>query len=141
MKLKVQVEGQTFTVDVGDLHTRPIIATLNEKVFAVWPEEMEVERIAAATAPASPTHKPTPQPSSTHASGNGHIVRAPIPGTVNRITVQEGVTVAVGQELCVLEAMKMNNIIRATRVGRVKAIPITTGQHVRHGDTLIELED
>lgn len=140
MKLKVQVEGQTFTVDVGDLHTRPIIATLNEKVFAVWPEEMEVERIAAAVIPSSPTHKPTLQPS-TPAPGNGHIVRAPIPGTVNRITVQEGAIVAVGQELCVLEAMKMNNIIRATRVGRVKAIPITTGQHVRHGDTLMELED
>ena len=141
MKLKVQVEGQTFTVDVGDLHTRPIIATLNEKVFAVWPEEMEVERIAAAAAPASPTHKPTPQPSSTHASGNGHIVRAPIPGTVNRIAVSVGANVVVGQELCVLEAMKMHNMIRATRAGKVKTIPITTGQHVRHGDTLIELED
>lgn len=140
MKLKVQVEGQTFTVDVGDLHTRPIIATLNEKVFAVWPEEMEVERVAAAVITSSPTHKPAPQPDAP-APGNGHIVRAPIPGTVNRIAVTLGNTVTVGQELCVLEAMKMNNIIRSTRAGTVKAIPITTGQHVRHGDTLIELED
>jgi len=140
MKLKVQVEGQTFTVDVGDLHTRPIIATLNEKVFAVWPEEMEVERVAAAAITSSPTPKPSPQPS-TPAPGNGHIVRAPIPGTVNRIAVTLGSTVTVGQELCVLEAMKMNNIIRSTRAGTVKAIPITTGQHVRHGDTLVELED
>lgn len=140
MKLKVQVEGQTFTVDVGDLHTRPIIATLNEKVFAVWPEEMEVERVAAATIPSSPTPKPIPQ-TSPPTSGNGHIVRAPIPGTVNRIAVSVGANVTAGQELCVLEAMKMHNMIRATRDGKVKAIPITTGQHVRHGDTLIELED
>ena len=140
MKLKVQVEGQTFTVDVGDLHTRPIIATLNEKVFAVWPEEMEVERVAAAAISSSSPQKPAPQ-SSAPAPGNGHIVRAPIPGTVNRIAVALGNSVTVGQELCVLEAMKMNNIIRSTRAGTVKAIPITTGQHVRHGDTLIELED
>ena len=140
MKLKVQVEGQTFTVDVGDLHTRPIIATLNEKVFAVWPEEMEVERVAAAVITSSPAHKPAPQPDAP-APGNGHIVRAPIPGTVNRIAVTIGATVTVGQELCVLEAMKMNNIIRSTRAGTVKAIPISSGQHVRHGDTLIELED
>ncbi|MBP7999299.1 MAG: acetyl-CoA carboxylase biotin carboxyl carrier protein subunit [Chloroflexi bacterium] len=140
MKFKVQVEGQTFTVDVGDLHTRPIIATLNEKVFAVWPEEMEVERIAAAPIVPTPSPKPAPQPSAP-IQGNGHIIRAPIPGIVNRIAVSEGATVAVGQDLCVLEAMKMNNVIRATRAGKVKAIPIITGQHVRHGDALIELED
>jgi len=144
MKLKVQVEGQTFDVDVGDLHARPIMATMGGKVFAVWPEEMVVERAAAAPPSASPsTPRPTPTPSQPAAAptGNGHIVRAPLPGVINKIAVQVGDVVAIGQELCVVEAMKMNNVIRATRPGTIKTVPITTGQHVRHGDVLIELED
>lgn len=142
MKLKVQVEGQTFDVDVGDLHARPIMATMGGKVFAVWPEEMVVERVAAAaTSPATPRPTPAPNQPPTAPSGNGHIVRAPIPGVINKITVQIGDLVAIGQELCVVEAMKMNNVIRTTRAGTIKTIPITPGQHVRHGDVLLELED
>lgn len=142
MKLKVQVEGQTFDVDVGDLHARPIMATMGGKVFAVWPEEMVVERVAAAaTSPVTPRPTPAPNQPPTAPSGNGHIVRAPIPGVINKITVQIGDLVAIGQELCVVEAMKMNNVIRTTRAGTIKTIPITPGQHVRHGDVLIELED
>ena len=142
MKLKVQVEGQTFDVDVGDLHARPIMATMGGKVFAVWPEEIVVERVAAAP-PSPSTPRPTPGPGQPAAAptGNGHIVRAPIPGVINKIAVQVGDVVAIGQELCVVEAMKMNNVIRTTRAGTIKTIPITPGQHVRHGDVLIELED
>lgn len=143
MKLKVQVEGQTFDVDVGDLHARPIMATMGGKVFAVWPEEMVVERVAAAMPPTSSSPRPalTPNQPAAAPTSNGHIVRAPIPGVINKITVQVGDMVAIGQELCVVEAMKMNNVIRTTRAGTIKTIPITTGQHVRHGDVLIELED
>lgn len=120
------------------------MATMGGKVFAVWPEEMVVERVAAAPSPASlSAPRPTPAPKQPAAAptGNGHIVRAPIPGVINKIAVQVGDVVAIGQELCVVEAMKMNNVIRTTRAGTIKTIPVTTGQHVWHGDVLIELED
>lgn len=63
---------------------------------------------------------------------------APIPGVIDSIGVQPGDAVATGQGLVVLEAMKMKNVIRASRAGEVGKIHVTIGQHVRHNDALIE---
>jgi len=49
--------------------------------------------------------------------------------------------VTVGQELCVLEAMKMNNPIRSTANGTVTAIHISVGQQIQHGAPLLTLGD
>jgi biotin carboxyl carrier protein len=65
-------------------------------------------------------------------------VKAPIPGVITAILVQPGAEVSVGQELCKLEAMKMNNSIRSSRVGKIASINVSIGQHVKHNDVLIE---
>jgi biotin carboxyl carrier protein len=49
--------------------------------------------------------------------------------------------VVAGQELCVLEAMKMKNTIRASRDGEISKVHITVGQHVKHHDILVEYAD
>jgi biotin carboxyl carrier protein len=46
-----------------------------------------------------------------------------------------------GEEICVLEAMKMKNSIRAARDGVIETIAVTVGDQVRHGQTLIEFSD
>jgi biotin carboxyl carrier protein len=68
-------------------------------------------------------------------------VRAPIPGVIVSIGVQPGDEVTAGQELCVLEAMKMNNAIRASRAGQVATVYVSVGQHVKHHEVLIEYAD
>lgn len=57
------------------------------------------------------------------------------------INVKEGDTVANGQELLVLEAMKMKNSIRANRSGKVRALRVAIGDQVRKGQVLIEYAD
>jgi glutaconyl-CoA/methylmalonyl-CoA decarboxylase subunit gamma len=52
--------------------------------------------------------------------------------------VSPGDEVEVGGELCILEAMKMKNAIRATRAGQIAAVHVSTGQHVKHNDPLVE---
>jgi biotin carboxyl carrier protein len=69
------------------------------------------------------------------------VVTAPIPGVIISIAVKEGDIVKFGDEICVLEAMKMKNAIRANRAGKVAAICVTIGDQVRHGQTLIEYTD
>jgi propionyl-CoA carboxylase alpha chain len=49
--------------------------------------------------------------------------------------------VEVGQDLCVLDAMKMNNRIRAPRSGTVKQVHVDAGQQVLHGELLITFGD
>ncbi len=65
---------------------------------------------------------------------------AEMPGKVIRVLVREGETVNLDQGLLVIEAMKMQNEIRASRTGLVKAIGVAAGQTVNSGDFLISLE-
>jgi biotin carboxyl carrier protein len=65
-------------------------------------------------------------------------VCAPVPGVIDSVAVRPGDEVAAGDPLCVIEAMKMKNVIRASRVGTVDDVLITPGQHVKHSDPLIE---
>lgn len=65
---------------------------------------------------------------------------APMPGLIVRIHVAIGDTVQAGQGLVVMEAMKMENELRAQAAGRVKAVHATPGSAVEKGALLIELE-
>ena len=67
-------------------------------------------------------------------------IKAPMPGLVVRLNVSVGDTVAAGQGLVVIEAMKMENELRSVAPGRVKAIHATLGQAVEKGALLIEIE-
>ncbi|MCL4868977.1 MAG: biotin/lipoyl-binding protein [Anaerolineae bacterium] len=71
-------------------------------------------------------------------SGDGRI-KAPIPGLINRVMVSQGEIVEAGQPLLVLEAMKMENEIRAGRDGVVSALHVTPGQSVTRNELLAEI--
>jgi len=65
---------------------------------------------------------------------------APMPGLIVRVKVQVGDTVQAGQGLVVMEAMKMENELRAAASGRVKAVAVAPGTAVEKGARLVELE-
>lgn len=65
---------------------------------------------------------------------------APMPGMIVRVAVQVGDSVQVGQGLVVMEAMKMENELRASAAGTVKAVHATPGSAVEKGTILLELE-
>lgn len=74
-----------------------------------------------------------------HRHGSGGL-EAPMPGKVIKVTVQPGADVRKGDELLVVEAMKMENAIRAPRDGRVKSVAARVGDMVSPGLVLVELE-
>ena len=65
---------------------------------------------------------------------------APMPGLIVRINVAAGDHVAPGQGLVVMEAMKMENELRATTSGRVRRVAVSAGSAVEKGAVLLELE-
>jgi len=67
-------------------------------------------------------------------------IKAPIPGLVVKVLVEEGAEVAAGQTLVILEAMKMENELRAVRGGVVKSVLAAAGQRVEQNAPLIVLE-
>jgi glutaconyl-CoA/methylmalonyl-CoA decarboxylase subunit gamma len=77
-----------------------------------------------------------------HRSGlhaSGELVRAPIAGKVVKIAVAVGEVVAVGGSVAVLEAMKMENDLKAERGGTVQTIHVKPGQSVDTGELMITL--
>jgi biotin carboxyl carrier protein len=74
------------------------------------------------------------------ASGGPARVLAPMPGKLVRVLVTAGQEVGAGQGLVVMEAMKMENEIRAPRAGTVKDAPVREGQAVETGALLVLLE-
>ncbi len=72
-------------------------------------------------------------------SGDGR-VKAPIPGLISRILVEPGATVSAGQPLVILEAMKMENEIRAPFEGVVQTVSVTVGQTVLRNTVLAEVK-
>jgi biotin carboxyl carrier protein len=140
MKMKINIEDKTFNVEINDLHARPIQANVDGEIFEVWPEEST--RPVTAAMPAAPQPAaPATAPVSSPGAASGNAVIAPIPGVIIEIKVTAGDSVTYGQELCVLEAMKMKNSIRANHAGTIAKVLVSTGDQVQQGKVLMEFQD
>ena len=142
-RLRVRVGGNWYSVEVGDLSRSPVTVTVEGETF-----EVEVEGLAGP-APARPRRGRTqtpgilvPPPASrvNPTSAEGNVIRSPMPGRVISILVRPGDAVSVGQEVCVVEAMKMEQSIRSPQNGVVKEIRVQPMDSVRTNDPLLELE-
>jgi acetyl-CoA carboxylase biotin carboxyl carrier protein len=134
---------------------------LTEIEYAIGDQRIHVARHAAVTSPRSaavgetPVHAPaTPTPSTNgtgHPAANGHdhpgTLKAPLvgiaylaaePGTPPYVRV--GDTVAEGQTLMIIEAMKVMNQIRAPRAGRVSRVYVGDAEPVEYGMALMLIE-
>lgn len=129
--------------------------TLNKRVYEVEVEEgsamlVDEYELAAPAAPAAPAPAaPAPvaaaapaaaAPAAAPAAAGlaaGTVVEAPMPGNVLKINVAQGQTVKEGDVLLVLEAMKMENEITATKSGTVAQIVTAKGAVVETGSPLV----
>ncbi|KAM9321650.1 propionyl-CoA carboxylase alpha chain [Gastrophryne carolinensis] len=68
------------------------------------------------------------------------ILRSPMPGTVVAVSVKPGDLVSEGQEICVIEAMKMQNSMTAAKSAKVVSVHCKPGETVGEGDLLVQLE-
>jgi pyruvate carboxylase subunit B len=107
-------------------------ATVNGRAYDI-DVKAGIDEAAVAPAPAAPAAAPASP------AGAGTPVSAPMPGLVLRIPVAVGDVVAEGDEVMVLEAMKMETPVSAIVGGTVTSIPVNQGDQVKAGDTLVEI--
>lgn len=100
--------------------------------------EIEIEEMDASAAKRAPAAAPAPAAKPAAAPvGAGTKVNAPMPGTILDVKVQAGQSVKRGQVLVILEAMKMENEIVATKAGTVAQVAVSKGAVVETGAPLV----
>ena len=137
MKYQVKVDGKVFEVEVekvggGYGSLTPGSLTAAPAAAPVAPAAAPVAPAAAPVAPAAPAPQqaaPAPAPAAAPAAGGAGDVVSPMPGTVLKLNVNNGDTVASGDVILILEAMKMENEIVAPCAGKV-TLKVTAGETV-----------
>jgi acetyl-CoA/propionyl-CoA carboxylase biotin carboxyl carrier protein len=89
---------------------------------------------------AKKSKKPTRAGGSSGSGGGSGEVAAPMQGTIVKVNVEVGQTVAIGDSVVVLEAMKMENQIAAEKAGKVAKVNVKQGDTVGAGDVLVVIE-
>ena len=119
MKYQVKVDGKVFEVEVEKIGGGYASLTPGSLTAApAAPVAPAPQAAAPAPAPAAPA-APAPAPAAAPAAGGSGDVVAPMPGTVLKVNVNNGDTVASGDVILILEAMKMENEIVAPCAGTV----------------------
>ncbi len=144
-RVTVIVEGREYVVEVGDLNESPIRATVNNRTYRVEAPRPGDPPATPAAAPPSRPRPPAADPGPPAAAPGqqaltGSTIMAPMPGNIIEVRVKTGDSVQPGDVICVLEAMKMNNLIYADRAGVIAAVEVAPGQAVDYGAPLVTLQ-
>ena len=132
-----EVEGNIAKVNVNGI---PFEVEMQQPINAAKHPTIVKPKVAAPVQPApSAAPAPKPQAAAPAAPASGNALKAPLPGTITSINVKVGDTVAVGDVVIVLEAMKMQNNIEAEYAGTVTAINVTPGDAVMEGAVLLTI--
>lgn len=141
---KFKINGNDYNVAINSTNGNLADVTVNGVSYQV---EMENSMPAAAPVQAVPqASAPAPQPAAAAApapaakpAGEGKAVTSPLPGVIIEVSVKEGDTVAAGQKVAVLEAMKMENEIQAEKAGVVTKIHVSKGDSVLEGASIVTI--
>ena len=130
---RVNVNGIPFEIEMQkpiNAAKHPALAATKRASSAPAAPAAPVAAAPVAAAPVKPAAAP---------AGAGNAVKAPLPGTINAINVKVGDTVAVGDIVIVLEAMKMQNNIESEYAGTVTSITVSQGDSVMEGAVMMTI--
>ncbi len=145
-KFKITIDGNDFEVTVNQTDHNKANVEVNGLAYEV---NYESKNTVVAPTPVSALPRKSSSAgsapkvqvaSATPTSSNITSIKAPLPGTIIAINVKVGDSVKRGDTVLVMEAMKMENNIMASKDGVVKAIHVTTGQTVIQDEKLVDLQ-
>lgn len=142
-KFKFTIKGHEYEVEVLSYEQNMAELEINGTHYSVEVDtQREIKQTKTVKLVRSPVPPPTPQEARIQpvATGNATPVKAPLPGTILKLMASQGVSVKKGDTLLIMEAMKMENSITASKDGKVAAIRVKEGDTVLQNDVLLELE-
>lgn len=151
---KFKINGNSYNVTVNSVEGNIADVTVNGASYKVEMENAPVAsqpsapaapvapvQIAAAqqNAPAQAAPTAPAAPAAPKTAGSGKAVTAPLPGVIIEVSVKVGDAVKAGDQVAVLEAMKMENAIEATCDGTVTSISVNKGDSVLEGAPIVTI--
>jgi len=148
---RITINDKAYLVEIEDPHACPVQVQVDGKPFQVYVDWEGTDDEATVTPEIKPAEcaSPSAQPVLVRprAPARQQVrmaedaaadeLTAPMPGTILAISVKAGDHVQQGQEVCVLEAMKMKNSIKSPREGTIGEVATSVGASVAHGDVLV----
>lgn len=138
-RMRVRVNGQWYLVEVGDVYQSPVEVMVDGGRYLV-----ELEAATGLPVPQSPRlrqERKAEQPGLRGITqGNSKVIRCPVPGKVVSVSITKGQQVMPGDEICVLESMKMEQSVRISQGGLVKSVKVKPKQSINTGAPLLELQ-
>ena len=120
---KYTIDGKEYKVAIGDIVENVADVTVNGEQYKVEMEpEKEPEKPKPVVRPVAPAPAPASSGASKASANSQNAVKAPLPGVITEVKVAVGDSVAEGDTVVVLEAMKMANNLDAEKGGKVTAI-------------------
>jgi len=144
IEVEIERAGATLTGKSGDVVRRLVRGAKSRSFQArgdgggLWRLTADGQRLDALVL--DPRARAVREAGTAAAAPHKGTLRAPMPGKVLRIPVEAGQLVSPGQALIVVEAMKMENELKATSAGTVGQVHVKAGDTVDKGEVLIELE-
>ena len=126
MKLQITIDNKSYEVDVE----------VAEPEQAGAPRFHQTVESSVARTPVAAVEPPA----DAAPVNEGKVCRSPVSGIVASVTAKQGQSLQVGDELLVLEAMKMETQVTASEAGRVASIKVKAGDSVHAGQVLVEFE-
>lgn len=136
-KFKFKIRGNKYEAVVKSFEKNIVDIDINGTNYKV---ELEQDLVKSKTPKLVRARVHTPQEDATIKSKVGKLVKAPLPGTIFKMKKKVGDTVAAGDTLLIMEAMKMENNIQSEIDGKIKIVMVAEGDAVLQGDILLELE-
>jgi biotin carboxyl carrier protein len=134
-KYKFTINGANYNVEINSVEDQNIQVEVNGTPYSVVVDR-EIKQSKTPKLVRSVAVPSTDQGATVKAIKAGTI-KAPLPGTVLDVFVKQGDKVSIGQNVLLLEAMKMENNIESDKAGTVTEIKVSKGSAVMEGDVLI----
>ena len=134
-RLRVKVNEEWYAVEVGDVYQSPVEVVVDGESFLVevgGPDGESQSTRRAAPKAAQPGLRGLTQ-------GDERVIRCPLPGKIVTVSVAKGQDLEAGDEICLLESMKMEQSVRMAKGGTVRSVKIKKDQTINAGQPLIEI--
>ena len=137
---KYKIDGKEYAVKIDKIEGDQAQLEVNGTPYSVEiiQKKKETPKVAKSAPAAAPAATAAPAPAAAPAStGKGKAVKAPLPGVIISVDVQVGQQVKRGQQVAVLEAMKMENGINAECDGTITEIKVKAGDSILEGTDIV----